>query len=59
MRHKWALECGAVILKYRMAGSYYFLRYEKGQSLDGGGYRTFKSLKEAKKSENTQTGIRK
>jgi hypothetical protein len=31
-----------------MAGKYYFLRYPKGESLEGGDYKTFEKLKEAK-----------
>ena len=46
---RWALPCGAIVIKYRMAPNVWrWLRYEKGQSLDGGDYTSHESLKEAK-----------
>ena len=46
---RWELPCGAVVIKYRMAPNYCrWLRYEKGQSLDGGDYTSHDNLKKAK-----------
>ena len=55
MRCRWVIGCGALIIKYRMAGKYYFLRYEKGQSLEGGDYKTFNTLIEAKAYDPSTT----
>lgn len=47
--NRWRLGCGAIVIKYRMAPNYFrWLRYEAGESLEGGDYTSHCSLKEAK-----------
>lgn len=45
---RWEMPCGAVVIKYRMAGKMCYLRYELGQSLDGGDYTRHDKLKQAR-----------
>jgi hypothetical protein len=51
-KSRWKGDDGSTILKYRMNDKYYFLHYEKGQPLDGGDYKTFNTLSEAKQYSN-------
>ena len=46
--YRWRSNSGDQIIKYRMAGRYYYLLYLAGESLDGGDYTTYESLKSAK-----------
>ena len=49
---RWTLPDGTKIIKYRFtSSSVSFLRYEKGQSLDGGDYSVYPSLKLAKEGK--------
>ena len=46
-KFKTIMPNGVVILKYRMAGEYYYLRYGAGEPIDGGDYQRFSTKKEA------------
>ena len=49
---RWDLDTGSIILKYRMAGKYYYLLYKAGEPLECGDYKTCGTLKEAKKLDS-------
>ncbi len=45
---KWVNDKKNIIIRYRMAGNYEFLRYEKESDLEYGDFKSFTSLKKAK-----------
>ena len=50
---RWKMPCGAIVIKYRMTpNSFMWLRYEHGESLEGGDYSSHKSLRDARNHTN-------